>query len=254
MTEQQPSRGRTQTQTESQIAVDSYLDTLLREATEAPPKKPQRKRVVQSKASAVPVEPQVVPIAEPPALAVIDDSVEPPQLAVDVLDCVPAGATDPTELPAWAAERFQCLYFDLGEWRFAVPLVGLQRIIKPGETLRRLPGAMPWVLGVCEHPEGRARLIDLAQAMDVSQNIDEAPADDNPQARWLLLAGGNWACRCDVVGEVSWVEPEQVQWSGQQRKPRRRPWEAGVLRSALRILIDPARLNAWLDEGVGRSA
>lgn len=247
---------------EAQAAVDDYLDTLLFEATEArvpreiPAAAEVSPAVVVANAPAQEVcdVPQPVPAAEaapriepvleqPPSL---DPQPEPEMVEEAAAAREPANQETEQRLPEWAETGFQCLQFDLGGWQLAAPLVGLQRILNRPGRMHRVPGAAPWEIGLCEHGEGKARVVNLSWLMGGSQKDDDGLS---PDAHLLLLADGYWACLCDRIGEVSWLSATDIQWA---LRDERRPWEVGVVRDSLRTLVDPERLSQQLFRQVKR--
>lgn len=236
---------------ESQAAVDDYLDTLLFEATEAAAPAGVSPAPVVKAAEAPQVEPPVECDELPTQAALVApisqaEQLEPARQSPPVPEEIPEPEPEKARpaMPAWAESGFQCLQFDLGGWRLAAPLVGFQRILGRRGKLHRVPGAAPWELGLYEHGEGRARVVNLSRLMGGSQKNDEEFAAD---AHLLLLADGYWACLCDRIGDVSWLSGADIQWS---LRDERRPWEVGVVRDSLRTLVDPERLARQLTEGV----
>src|SRR5262245_16635681 len=143
--------------TRPQLALQSYLDSLLQEATweadVAVP--PPASSVSQEEFEAAVMEEQVrdarlhqredVPQVQipAPALKVIElrrpGTAELPPAPLALLD---------TGRPQWAAEPFECLLFDVAGLTLAVPLVCLGSIHSlEGRELNKLVGQPDWFLG-----------------------------------------------------------------------------------------------------------
>ena len=197
-----------QTTTKPQLALQSYLDGLLQDATEEldAPQAPAEEAIVDEFAAAVREEqardaerqaaPAAVvarPFAEPSAVAVLPTVLKPVEVtpepaAVNVepeTPAVEAQAIEPVAplvdvylpaanppmppatvdgRPAWAAEPFECLLFDVAGLTLAVPLVCLGSIYSlAGQELTPLFGQPDWFLGILTCQAGNLKVPDTAR-------------------------------------------------------------------------------------------
>ena len=193
-----------------QLALQSYLDSLLQEVTEelsaefeAAPEVVEAEAALDEFQAAVLEEqardaqkgaaPDVAPVVAvaKPAVAVIEASppvltpvstiapllqalVPPPVEVQQILvppvvevHLPPASTPPPAETdgrPAWAAEPFECLLFDVAGLTLAVPLVCLGSIYPlAGHELTSLFGQPDWFLGILPSQAGNLKVLDTAR-------------------------------------------------------------------------------------------
>lgn len=226
-----------------QLALQSYLDGLLQEATEELQPLPQAvaERVAVAPAPVVVTAPEaidefqaavleeqardarlktaapafaeptrlVMPVMAPPVVAkvveaasvvapVIADVPTPVEPLVQVhLPAAPDQPVPPLTgdgRPAWAAEPFECLLFDVAGLTLAVPLVCLGSIYSlAGQELTPLFGQPEWFLGILPSQAGNLKVLDTARWVMPDRYRDDFARGCNTLFRYRATSGG-WRC------------------------------------------------------------
>ncbi|MBV6287914.1 CheW domain-containing protein [Pseudomonas aegrilactucae] len=281
--------------TKPQLALQSYLDGLLQEATEAfePPAPVAVARVIEAPAAVVADAPAVlddfqaavleeqardarlkapVPVfAEPPRLVM--PVIAPPLIAevAEVLEAVervapvpqapapveplvdvylPAGTDQPVPplrgdgRPAWAAEPFECLLFDVAGLTLAVPLVCLGSIYSlAGQELTPLFGQPDWFLGILRSQAGNLKVLDTARWV-----MPDRYRDDFRQGLQYVISvqGYEWGLAVHQVSRSLRLDPSEIKWRTQRGQ---RPWLAGTVIEHMCALLDVAELAELIASG-----
>ena len=264
-----------------QMALQSYLDGLLQEATEefdevlpvsvepdefqaAVREEQARDAQVAAQAS---VKPEPRPFAEPsrpvlpltlPALVepVLEPVVEVPEIAqvapveplVDVhLPPAPNQPVPPATIdgrPAWAAEPFECLLFDVAGLTLAVPLVCLGSIYSlAGHELTPLFGQPDWFLGILPSQSGNLKVLDTARWV-----MPDRYRDDFRQGLQYVISvqGYEWGLAVHQVSRSLRLDPNEIKWRSQRGQ---RPWLAGTVIEHMCALLDVAELAELIASG-----
>ncbi|MGE7992007.1 chemotaxis protein CheW [Pseudomonas sp. NPDC089554] len=276
-----------------QLALQTYLDGLLQEATEtldlpepealAPPVqapvdefaaavREEQARDAQRHA-APPVAPR--PFAEPvakvlptvlapvePVLSVVEDQVvaeaaipvltetqtiEPVAPLVEVHLPAPNLPVPPATgdgRPAWAAEPFECLLFDVAGLTLAVPLVCLGSIYSlAGQELTPLFGQPDWFLGILTCQAGNLKVLDTARWV-----MPDRYRDDLRQGLQYVISvqGYEWGLAVHQVSRSLRLDPSEIKWRSHRGQ---RPWLAGTVIEHMCALLDVAELAELIASG-----
>ncbi|MGF6593375.1 CheW domain-containing protein [Pseudomonas sp. 2835] len=264
-----------------QMALQTYLDGLLQEATEEfdeelpvsvePDEfqaavREEQARDAQVAAQAA-LKPEPLPFAEPtrpvlpltlPALVepVLEPVVEVPEIAqvapveplVDVhLPPAPNQPVPPATVdgrPAWAAEPFECLLFDVAGLTLAVPLVCLGSIYSlAGHELTPLFGQPDWFLGILPSQSGNLKVLDTARWV-----MPDRYRDDFRQGLQYVISvqGYEWGLAVHQVSRSLRLDPNEIKWRSQRGQ---RPWLAGTVIEHMCALLDVAELAELIASG-----
>ncbi|KEY89633.1 chemotaxis protein CheW [Pseudomonas capeferrum] len=273
-----------QTGTRPQMALQSYLDGLLQEATEADDliepaadvadavrveQAPEARQPAQPAAvaqrpfaeprlkvlpSVLPVEEPVVTVVESEVLAEAsipvlteEQSVEPAVPLVDVHLPAPNLPVPPASIdgrPAWAAEPFECLLFDVAGLSLAVPLVCLGSIYNlAGQELTPLFGQPDWFLGILTCQAGNLKVLDTARWV-----MPDRYRDDFRQGLQYVISvqGYEWGLAVHQVSRSLRLDPSEIKWRSQRGQ---RPWLAGTVIEHMCALLDVAELAELIASG-----
>ncbi|MBF8745376.1 CheW domain-containing protein [Pseudomonas putida] len=278
--------------TRPQLALQSYLDGLLQEATE-PDESSEVAQVLtaepgdefaaavreeqafdaRQQASVAPptrrpfAEPQaailpaVMPVEEPVVAVVAADVVaeasipvltevqaaEPVAPLVDLHLPIAGVPTPPTTVdgrPAWAAEPFECLLFDVAGLTLAVPLVCLGSIYSlEGQELTPLFGQPDWFLGILTCQAGNLKVLDTARWV-----MPDRYRDDFRQGLHYVISvqGYEWGLAVHQVSRSLRLDPNEIKWRSQRGQ---RPWLAGTVIEHMCALLDVAELAELIASG-----
>ncbi|WP_263139350.1 CheW domain-containing protein [Pseudomonas sp. RIT-PI-AD] len=263
----------TVTATRPQIALQTYLDALLQEATleleqsvsldefEAAVLEEQVRdarlaspvqaepRVEAPVAVAAP-EPEVVARAEAPLVvpvaAPVQVVVEPvAELGVPSAAVVPPSAALLADgRPAWAAESFECLLFDVAGLTLAVPLICLGSIYPlDGTELTPLFGQPDWFLGILPSQAGNLKVLDTARWVMPDRYRDDFRAG----LQYVIsVEGYEWGLAVHQVSRSIRLDPNEVKWRSQRSQ---RPWLAGTVIEHMCALLDVSALAELIASG-----
>jgi len=265
-----------------QLALQSYLDSLLQDATEElPPEiesqpetiefgavldefhaavlEEQARDAQQTRVAAEPVAAVVEP--EPPiALAVIEapapllapvstvapllQTLVPPVVEVHL---PPSNTPPPVQTdgrPAWAAEPFECLLFDVAGLTLAVPLVCLGSIYSlAGHELTPLFGQPEWFLGILPSQAGNLKVLDTARWV-----MPDRYREDFKQGLQYVISvqGYEWGLAVHQVSRSLRLDPNEIKWRSHRGQ---RPWLAGTVIEHMCALLDVSELAELIASG-----
>ncbi|MEB2626096.1 CheW domain-containing protein [Pseudomonas sp. YuFO8] len=276
-----------------QLALQSYLDSLLQEVTEelsadtdAPSEVIEAESALDEFQAAVLEEqardaqkgaaPDVAPVVAvaKPAVAVIEAS--PPVLTpvstiapllqalvpppVEVHQALvppvvevhlpPASTPPPAETdgrPAWAAEPFECLLFDVAGLTLAVPLVCLGSIYPlAGHELTSLFGQPDWFLGILPSQAGNLKVLDTARWV-----MPDRYREDFKQGLQYVISvqGYEWGLAVHQVSRSLRLDPNEIKWRSHRGQ---RPWLAGTVIEHMCALLDVSELAELIASGGAR--
>jgi len=276
-----------------QLALQSYLDGLLQEATELPDapvteahgdadefaqavreeqqrdarRQPVKLASVPSRPFAEPTAP-VLPsvLTLPEAVPTVADQqmlaevqVPVPSEPVGELDIEPLAPVadvhrpavlppqppaNDTGRPAWAAEPFECLLFDVAGLTLAVPLVCLGSIYPlAGQELTPLFGQPDWFLGILTCQAGNLKVLDTARWV-----MPDRYRDDFRQGLQYVISvqGYEWGLAVHQVSRSLRLDPDEIKWRSQRGQ---RPWLAGTVIEHMCALLDVAELAELIASG-----
>lgn len=265
-----------------QLALQSYLDNLLMDATEEAPaeietiaevieveaaldefqaavleeqardaqKSPQTPAPVTAPVAAPVVQAPVALIDAPaPVMAPVStiapllQALVPPIVEVHL----PPSNTPPVETdgrPAWAADAFECLLFDVAGLTLAVPLVCLGSIYSlAGQELTPLFGQPEWFLGILPSQAGNLKVLDTARWV-----MPDRYRDDFRQGLQYVISvqGYEWGLAVHQVSRSLRLDPNEIKWRTHRGQ---RPWLAGTVIEHMCALLDVAALAELIASG-----
>ena len=266
-----------------QLALQSYLDSLLMEATEELPpeieaipqvveveaaldefqaavleeqardaQKPAEKPTAVAAPVAAPVVKAPVALIEAPAPVLVPVSTIAPLLQALVPPIVevhlpPSNTPPPVETdgrPAWAAEPFECLLFDVAGLTLAVPLVCLGSIYSlAGQELTPLFGQPEWFLGILPSQAGNLKVLDTARWV-----MPDRYRDDFRQGLQYVISvqGYEWGLAVHQVSRSLRLDPNEIKWRSHRGQ---RPWLAGTVIEHMCALLDVSELAELIASG-----
>jgi purine-binding chemotaxis protein CheW len=146
---------------------------------------------------------------------------------------------------AWAADRFQCLSFQVAGLTLAAPLEKLHGIVNWADTLTELPGYAPWFMGLLPNRGRNVQVVDTARiVMPDGRRPDTRDVRERVQFV-ILLDDGRWGLAVDKLSEMLTLEPDAVRWSSENGK---RPWLAGTVIDQMCALLDLDKLSEQLEQ------
>ncbi|AOE80541.1 chemotaxis protein CheW [Pseudomonas lurida] len=245
--------------TRPQLALESYLDALLQDATAEELQEPilvlepavepestldefqlavleeqaRDAQVVPVAAVVVPIAPVVVaPVVVEPVVEVhLPPSITPPPVTGD-------------DRPSWAAEPFECLLFDVAGLTLAVPLVCLGSIYSlEGQELTPLFGQPEWFLGILPSQAGNLKVLDTARWV-----MPDRYRDDFRQGLQYVISvqGYEWGLAVHQVSRSLRLDPNEIKWRSHRGQ---RPWLAGTVIEHMCALLDVAELAELIASG-----
>ncbi|UZM14437.1 chemotaxis protein CheW [Pseudomonas kielensis] len=250
-----------------QLALQSYLDALLQDATEELPVEVAevidvlevieaqgaldefQAAVLQEQARdaqpSVVEAPRVTLVAEPcaPMLPLLHTLVEP----VADVHLPPSTTPPPVDSdgrPSWAAEPFECLLFDVAGLTLAVPLVCLGSIYPlAGHELTPLFGQPEWFLGILPSQAGNLKVLDTARWV-----MPDRYRDDFRQGLQYVISvqGYEWGLAVHQVSRSLRLNPNEIKWRSHRGQ---RPWLAGTVIEHMCALLDVAQLAELIASG-----
>ena len=247
--------------TRPQLALESYLDALLQDATEEeqpvlvlePVLEPEstldefQLAVLEEQARDAKL--LVAPVAAPVTPAVVAPVVVAPVVVEPVVDVhLPPSITPPPVTsdgrPAWAAEPFECLLFDVAGLTLAVPLVCLGSIYSlEGQELTPLFGQPEWFLGILPSQAGNLKVLDTARWV-----MPDRYRDDFRQGLQYVISvqGYEWGLAVHQVSRSLRLDPNEIKWRSHRGQ---RPWLAGTVIEHMCALLDVAELAELIASG-----
>jgi purine-binding chemotaxis protein CheW len=284
-----------------QLALQSYLDSLLQDITEelappfeAPPEvvevevaldefqaavleEQARDAVVATSQVAAPIAQAPVAVVDSPApvlapvstiapllQALAPPAMDEPEILVPAPAAVqqvrvppvvevhlpPANTPPPAETdgrPAWAAEPFECLLFDVAGLTLAVPLVCLGSIYPlAGHELTSLFGQPEWFLGILPSQAGNLKVLDTARWV-----MPDRYREDFKQGLQYVISvqGYEWGLAVHQVSRSLRLDPNEIKWRSHRGQ---RPWLAGTVIEHMCALLDVSELAELIASGGAR--
>jgi purine-binding chemotaxis protein CheW len=187
-------------------------------------------------------------VEEPEAL--LPPPIEVPQALVPPVVEVhlpPANTPPPLETdgrPAWAAEPFECLLFDVAGLTLAVPLVCLGSIYPlAGHELTPLFGQPEWFLGILPSQAGNLKVLDTARWV-----MPDRYRDDFRQGLQYVISvqGYEWGLAVHQVSRSLRLDPNEIKWRSHRGQ---RPWLAGTVIEHMCALLDVSELAELIASG-----
>ncbi|OOG88374.1 MULTISPECIES: CheW domain-containing protein [Pseudomonas] len=264
-----------------QMALQSYLDGLLQEATEELPPPPSviealpehveakgvldefqaavleeqardaQKAVVAAAVEAPFIKPQVAVLDAPAPILASVSTVAPllqglvtPVVEIHLPPSNPPPPVPGDDRPAWAAEPFECLLFDVAGLTLAVPLVCLGSIYSlAGQELTPLFGQPEWFLGILPSQAGNLKVLDTARWV-----MPDRYRDDFRQGLQYVISvqGYEWGLAVHQVSRSLRLDPNEIKWRSHRGQ---RPWLAGTVIEHMCALLDVSELAELIASG-----
>ncbi len=263
------------------MALQSYLDGLLQEATEELPPQPSviealpenveakgeldefqaavleeqardaQKSVVAAAVEAPFIKPQVAVMDAPAPILAPVSTVAPllqglvtPVVEIHLPPSNPPPPVPGDDRPAWAAEPFECLLFDVAGLTLAVPLVCLGSIYSlAGQELTPLFGQPEWFLGILPSQAGNLKVLDTARWV-----MPDRYRDDFRQGLQYVISvqGYEWGLAVHQVSRSLRLDPNEIKWRSHRGQ---RPWLAGTVIEHMCALLDVSELAELIASG-----
>ncbi|MCU0120691.1 chemotaxis protein CheW [Pseudomonas sp. B2M1-30] len=185
-----------------------------------------------------PVEPQA------PAPVQVEQTLVPPLVEVHLPPSNTPPPVDTDGRPAWAAEAFECLLFDVAGLTLAVPLVCLGSIYSlAGHELTPLFGQPEWFLGILPSQAGNLKVLDTARWV-----MPDRYRDDFRQGLQYVISvqGYEWGLAVHQVSRSLRLDPNEIKWRSHRGQ---RPWLAGTVIEHMCALLDVAALAELIASG-----
>ncbi|MFL1524547.1 CheW domain-containing protein [Pseudomonas sp. O230] len=236
---------------EVEAALDEFQAAVLEEqARDA--QKPAEKPAAVAAPVAAPVVKASVALIEAPAPVLAPVSTIAPLLQALVPPIVevhlpPSNTPPPVETdgrPAWAAEPFECLLFDVAGLTLAVPLVCLGSIYSlAGQELTPLFGQPEWFLGILPSQAGNLKVLDTARWV-----MPDRYRDDFRQGLQYVISvqGYEWGLAVHQVSRSLRLDPNEIKWRTHRGQ---RPWLAGTVIEHMCALLDVSELAELIASG-----
>ncbi|WP_339480324.1 MULTISPECIES: CheW domain-containing protein [unclassified Pseudomonas] len=264
-----------------QMALQSYLDGLLQEATEELPPQPSviealpenveakgvldefqaavleeqardaQKTVVAAAVEAPFIKPQLAVMDAPAPILAPVSTVAPllqglvtPVVEIHLPPSNPPPPVPGDDRPDWAAEPFECLLFDVAGLTLAVPLVCLGSIYSlAGQELTPLFGQPQWFLGILPSQAGNLKVLDTARWV-----MPDRYRDDFRQGLQYVISvqGYEWGLAVHQVSRSLRLDPNEIKWRSHRGQ---RPWLAGTVIEHMCALLDVSELAELIASG-----
>ena len=209
--------------------------------TVLPPVPPVEAPVVSVAETSVVAEASIARPTEAPAAELVAPLVE---LHAPVAPAAPTLPVTVDGRPAWAAEPFECLLFDVAGLTLAVPLVCLGSIYTlAGQELTPLFGQPDWFLGILTCQAGNLKVLDTARWV-----MPDRYRDDFRQGLQYVISvqGYEWGLAVHQVSRSLRLDPNEIKWRSQRGQ---RPWLAGTVIEHMCALLDVAELAELIASG-----
>lgn len=143
--------------------------------------------------------------------------------------------SDEPIIPDWAGTTFQVLMFQVRGLTLGVPLTSMVSILEWRESASVLPGQPAWHLGVLVSRGRKLVIVDTAQLV-MPERVNPNDSGNRPPGGYLLLVGdGFLGLAVDAIASTVLLKKEQVRWRSASGS---RPWLAGTMIAQLSALLD----------------
>ncbi|MBB3101813.1 CheW domain-containing protein [Azomonas macrocytogenes] len=249
-----------------QVALQSYLDDLLQEATDpAGSDAPLSAESVSHEEFAAAVREERLrdgwqtrneqrSSAAPLIQTAVSGALPVPLSGRPQSAAANAAAGEPESLPiyarpVWSEAPFECLLFDVAGLTLAVPLICLGSIHPlKDEELTPLFGQPDWFLGILPRRAGNLKVVDTARWL-LGERYREAYRQG---LKYLIsLQGCEWGLAVHQVSHSIHLEARQIKWRTQRNQ---RPWLAGTVIDRMCALLDVAVLAELIAAGGERDS
>ncbi len=231
-------------------AINDYLEALLQEVPDddsaEPTVSPQvSQQAAEPAAEVLPhEEPEEAPpvvgleqlVAQVPEVITEVETVTETQIEQVVEKAIEEPVIEESGVPEWAQSRFQCLLFNVSGLSLAVPLVKLNSVIPWNEDITHTPNQTEWYLGLIQHLQNQIKVIDTALLVMPENRRHKIEEDPNQRFSHILLVDNyRWGLACDSIGDVIWLEKDDVKW---RKDKSSRAWLSGTSLEHLCAIMD----------------
>lgn len=142
-------------------------------------------------------------------------------------------------MPEWTQHEFHALFFKVDSLILAAPLTELSKTIKVDKSPTKIPRQPSWFLGLLDTNEQRIGVLDTGQLVFGKTKGLQRNLKKKPFINILIVQGDKWGLACDEILSIGKVQPENVRWRTLRKK---RPWLVGTVIEELTTIIDVSRL------------
>lgn len=229
---------------EAEAALDEFQAAVLEEQARDAQKPAAVAEPVVAKAPVAVIEVPAPILAPVSTIAPLLQALVPPVVEVHL---PPSNTPPPVETdgrPSWAAEPFECLLFDVAGLTLAVPLVCLGSIYSlAGHELTPLFGQPEWFLGILPSQAGNLKVLDTARWV-----MPDRYRDDFRQGLQYVISvqGYEWGLAVHQVSRSLRLDPNEIKWRSHRGQ---RPWLAGTVIEHMCALLDVSALAELIASG-----
>ena len=149
--------------------------------------------------------------------------------------------------PEWAEKAFQTLFIDIDGMDIAIPMEAMSGIRKYPDTLTQLPNAAAWIDGTFKSHGQNIQVVNARKLFLLSNDREIDSEEELKKPEFIVQVGdGRWGLACHSADRAAMLEPDQIRWSGAER---RRPWLLGMIKKHLCALLDGDEFIKYLDSG-----
>jgi len=141
------------------------------------------------------------------------------------------------------AESFPVLYFAVGEYTFAVPLIKLKAIYRLKEPTK-IFGKPNWFSGIQVEREQRLGIVDTACYLMPEKF--KRPLEHSLNYKYIIVLGdSNWGLKCDALVDSENLSQDEIKW---RTKGNSSPWLAGTVKQRMCGLLAVDELIELLEK------
>lgn len=167
----------------------------------------------------------------------VEESERPEALADEAAESTAEELAEDSNGDPCSRYRFpvQCLMFGVADHSLCIPLLDMGSVapLDPA-ALIRIADSPDWLVGILKHRERNLRIVDSAVLLGIERN---RPPEDG--LHFLVFADEDFAITCERLGEVIYLQDEQVRWVPVSSQGL----SMGTVRESLATLLDPARIR-----------
>lgn len=210
-----------------QLALDSYLSTLLESVPEADDYVDEELATLKAELRPAQSPTQLaVSLAEPQLQL-------PPQVFIEQEN--QAKLHPLSVMPVWARQEFQALFFKVDHLILATPLTELARTIKIERKISQIPGQPSWFIGLLDDQDSRVGVLDTGQLLFGKRRGGRRDLEQKPFQRILITEDKRWGLACDEILSIGKLKPDKVRWRTSRLK---KPWLIGTVIEELTAIVD----------------
>jgi len=126
------------------------------------------------------------------------------------------------------SDSFPVLYFDVGEYTFAVPLINLRAIYQLKEPTK-IFGKPDWFSGIQVEREQNLGIVDTACYL-MPEKFDSSLEHSLNYKYIIVLGDSNWGLKCDSLVDSENLSHDEIKW---RTKGKSSPWLAGTVKQRM---------------------